>query len=69
MSTGTSRRRASSKASGDHGHGFKHCAGIGELLAQLAVGEEPYCDAGFLDPDRVEEAAAAVQALPRAAAS
>jgi len=54
-------------ASGDHGHGFKHAAGIGELLAQLAVGEEPYCDASFLDPDRFEECAEAVAALPRGA--
>jgi sarcosine oxidase len=35
-------------AGGDSGHGFKHSAGIGELLAQLVTGETPYCDAGFL---------------------
>lgn len=39
-------------AGGDSGHGFKHAAGIGELLAGLAVGEEPYTDIGFLDPGR-----------------
>lgn len=39
-------------AGGDSGHGFKHAAGIGELLAQIAAGEPPYCGTGFLDPDR-----------------
>lgn len=39
-------------AGGDSGHGFKHAAGIGELLAQLVVGESPYCAADFLDPER-----------------
>ncbi|MFI6426221.1 N-methyl-L-tryptophan oxidase [Promicromonospora sp. NPDC050880] len=39
-------------AGGDSGHGFKHAAGIGELLAQIAVGERPYGDIGFMDPDR-----------------
>jgi len=39
-------------AGGDHGHGFKHAAGVGELLAQIAVGETPYTDVDFLDPDR-----------------
>jgi sarcosine oxidase len=39
-------------AGGDSGHGFKHAAGLGELLAQLTVGESPYCDATFLDPNR-----------------
>ncbi|WP_238335091.1 FAD-dependent oxidoreductase [Kribbella amoyensis] len=39
-------------AGGDSGHGFKHCGGLGELLAQLTVGETPYCETGFLDPDR-----------------
>lgn len=37
---------------GDSGHGFKHAAGIGELLAQIVAGEQPYCGAGFLDPAR-----------------
>ena len=39
-------------AGGDSGHGFKHAAGIGELLAQIVTGERPYCAAGFLDPGR-----------------
>jgi sarcosine oxidase len=39
-------------AGGDSGHGFKHTAGVGELLAQLAVGETPYTDIEFLDPRR-----------------
>ena len=39
-------------AGGDSGHGFKHAAGIGELLAQIVAGERPYCAAGFLDPVR-----------------
>lgn len=39
-------------AGGDSGHGFKHSAGIGELLAQIVTGEQPYCDASFLDPAR-----------------
>ncbi|MBP2325554.1 sarcosine oxidase [Kibdelosporangium banguiense] len=39
-------------AGGDSGHGFKHAAGIGELLAQMATGENPYCAVDFLDPAR-----------------
>jgi sarcosine oxidase len=39
-------------AGGDSGHGFKHSAGIGELLAQIVAGEQPYCDTSFLDPAR-----------------
>ncbi|MET0233336.1 MAG: FAD-dependent oxidoreductase [Kibdelosporangium sp.] len=39
-------------AGGDSGHGFKHAAGIGELLAQLVTGENPYCATDFLDPAR-----------------
>jgi sarcosine oxidase len=39
-------------AGGDSGHGFKHAAGIGELLAQITVGEAPYTTVGFMDPDR-----------------
>lgn len=39
---------------GDSGHAFKHATGIGELIAQLAVGEEPYLDAEFMNPDRFE---------------
>jgi sarcosine oxidase len=39
-------------AGGDSGHGFKHAAGIGELLAQVVVGDRPYCETGFLDPAR-----------------
>jgi sarcosine oxidase len=39
-------------AGGDSGHGFKHAAGVGELLARIAVGERPYGDIGFMDPTR-----------------
>ena len=39
-------------AGGDSGHGFKHWAGIGELLAQISIGERPYCNANFMDPAR-----------------
>lgn len=39
-------------AGGDSGHAFKHATGIGEYLAQLAVGERPYVDLGFTDPNR-----------------
>jgi sarcosine oxidase len=39
-------------AGGDSGHGFKHAAGIGELLAQIVVGESTYCATEFLDPAR-----------------
>jgi len=39
-------------AGGDSGHGFKHAPAVGELLAQLAVGEEPFTDIAFMDPDR-----------------
>jgi len=39
-------------AGGDSGHGFKHAAGVGELLAQAVVGESPYCATDFMDPAR-----------------
>ena len=39
-------------AGGDSGHGFKHAAGIGEMLAQIVTGEHTYCAAGFMDPAR-----------------
>jgi sarcosine oxidase len=39
-------------AGGDSGHGFKHAAGVGELLAQVVTGERPYCATDFLDPAR-----------------
>ena len=39
-------------AGGDSGHGFKHAAGIGELLAQIVTGEPSCCPAGFMDPGR-----------------
>jgi sarcosine oxidase len=39
-------------AGGDSGHGFKHAAGIGELLAQLIAGQPAYCPTEFLDPVR-----------------
>jgi sarcosine oxidase len=37
---------------GDSGHAFKHAAGLGELLAQVTTGEQPYADTAFVDPDR-----------------
>lgn len=37
---------------GDSGHAFKHAAGIGEALAQMAVGEETFTDLSFTDPNR-----------------
>jgi sarcosine oxidase len=39
-------------AGGDSGHGFKHSAGVGELLAQIVTGQRPYCATNFLDPAR-----------------
>ncbi|HEV7627645.1 MAG TPA: FAD-dependent oxidoreductase, partial [Streptomyces sp.] len=39
-------------AGGDSGHGFKHAAGTGELLAQIVSGEHPYCATDFLAPQR-----------------
>jgi sarcosine oxidase len=39
-------------AGGDSGHGFKHAGGIGELLAQLTLDEQPYCATEFVDPHR-----------------
>ncbi|MFG1814038.1 N-methyl-L-tryptophan oxidase [Kribbella sp. NPDC049174] len=39
-------------AGGDSGHGFKHCAGVGELLAELTTKETPYTDVSFIDPLR-----------------
>jgi sarcosine oxidase len=39
-------------AGGDSGHGFKHAAGVGELVAQIVAGERAYCETGFLDPAR-----------------
>jgi sarcosine oxidase len=39
-------------AGGDSGHGFKHAAGIGEMLAQIVTGEHTYCAADFMDPAR-----------------
>jgi sarcosine oxidase len=52
-------------AGGDSGHGFKHAAGIGELLAQIALGEETFTDISFMDPDRFDEVPAAIAELPR----
>jgi sarcosine oxidase len=37
---------------GDSGHAFKHAAGLGEALAQMAVGEPLYTDFSFTDPNR-----------------
>jgi sarcosine oxidase len=39
-------------AGGDSGHGFKHAAGIGEILARFAVGEEQESDLSFVSPNR-----------------
>jgi sarcosine oxidase len=39
-------------AGGDSGHGFKHSAGVGELLARMVTGEDLYCATDFLDPTR-----------------
>lgn len=39
-------------AGGDSGHGAKHAAGLGEIIAQQVVGEQPYCDVSFIDPAR-----------------
>ncbi|AOY74263.1 sarcosine oxidase (plasmid) [Arthrobacter sp. ZXY-2] len=39
---------------GDSGHAFKHATGIGELIAQLIQGEEPYVSPDFVDPNRFE---------------
>ncbi|MDF2045019.1 MULTISPECIES: N-methyl-L-tryptophan oxidase [Microbacterium] len=39
-------------AGGDSGHGFKHAPAIGELLAELALDEEPFTDIQFMSPDR-----------------
>jgi sarcosine oxidase len=47
-------RRRVVVAGGDSGHGFKHAAGIGELLAQIVVGEIPYCATAFMDPARFD---------------
>jgi sarcosine oxidase len=41
-------------AGGDSGHGFKHAAGVGELLAQVVAGEQPYFATDFLDPARFD---------------
>ena len=40
---------------GGNAHGFKHCSGIGEILASQAVGEPVPFDVGFVDPNRFEE--------------
>lgn len=39
-------------AGGCHGHGFKHASAIGELLAQIALGEDTFTDIDFMRPDR-----------------
>ena len=41
-------------AGGDSGHGFKHCAGLGEVIAQLTTKETPYADVSFIDPLRFD---------------
>ncbi len=37
---------------GDSGHAFKHASGLGEALAQMAVGEPVFTDLGFMNPNR-----------------
>lgn len=39
-------------AGGCSGHSFKHASALGELAAQLVLGEAPFTDVGFLDPRR-----------------
>jgi sarcosine oxidase len=39
-------------AGGDNAHGFKHATGLGEALADLAVGAEPRMDLSFTDVKR-----------------
>lgn len=43
-------------AGGCSGHSFKHAAALGEIAAQLAAGEAPFTDIGFLDPRRFARA-------------
>ena len=37
---------------GGSGHAFKHAAGIGELIAQIATGEPTFVSTDFVDPNR-----------------
>lgn len=37
---------------GCSGHAFKHASGIGEVIAQIALGEKPLVDLSFVDPNR-----------------
>ncbi len=37
---------------GCSGHAFKHASGIGEIIAQIACGEEPLVNLDFVDPNR-----------------
>lgn len=39
-------------AGGDSGHAFKHATGIGEYLAQITLGESPFVDLAYTDPNR-----------------
>ncbi len=39
-------------AGGCNAHGFKHASGLGEALADLAMGREPRLELGFLAPGR-----------------
>jgi sarcosine oxidase len=39
-------------AGGCSGHGFKHASGIGEALAGIVLGEDPFTELDFLDPNR-----------------
>ena len=36
----------------DSGHAFKHASGLGEALAQMACGEQPFTDLSFMNPTR-----------------
>lgn len=41
-------------AGGDSGHGFKHAAGVGELLARIVSDEPAFCETDFLAPARFD---------------
>lgn len=39
-------------AGAGNAHGFKHCSGIGDLIADIITGSEPGHPTGFIDPNR-----------------
>jgi sarcosine oxidase len=41
-------------AAGDNSQGFKHATGIGEVLAEMAVGQPPTVAVDFTNPDRFD---------------